>query len=116
MRNLRAEEWSACLQNPLHGKSELRPTGGLAVQTAATCGRQCVDSGAAVVLRRSHLGFDVAAQLEPMERRVQRALACIQPVARNLPDTVGDAPPVIGTECKDLQNQQVERALKKVGF
>src|SRR5213083_1688539 len=105
MRSLLAEEWSACLQNPLHGKRELLPTGGLAVQTATTCWRQCVDSGAAVVLRRSHLGFDVAAQLEPMERRVQRALACIQPVTRNLPNTVGDTPAVVGAERKDLQNQ-----------
>ena len=43
-------EWSACLQNPLHGKSELLPTGSLGVQTAATRRRQCVDSGATVVL------------------------------------------------------------------
>src|SRR6267142_2139854 len=105
MRNLRAEKWSACLQNPLHGKRELLPTRGLAVQTATTCRRQCVDSGAAVVLRRSHLGFDVAAQLQPMERWVQRALARIQPVTRNLPDTVGDTPAVVGAKCEDLQDE-----------
>jgi len=45
-----------------------------------------------------------------MERWVQRALARIQPVTRNLPDTVGDTPAVIGSERKDLQNQQVESA------
>src|SRR5688500_8971782 len=51
-----------------------------------------------------------------MEGRVKRALARVQPLARNLSNTVGDAPAVIGAEGEDLQNQQVERALEEVGF
>src|SRR5262245_35101537 len=51
-----------------------------------------------------------------MERGIQGPLARIQPVTRNLSNTVGDSPAVIGSEGKDLQNQQVERALQEVGF
>jgi hypothetical protein len=51
-----------------------------------------------------------------MERWVQRTLARIEPLTRNLANTVGDTPAVIGAERKDLQNQQVECALKKIGF
>src|SRR6185312_1768370 len=44
--------------------------------------------GAAVVLRRDHLGFKVASELETMERWVERALAGLQPVAGDLADAV----------------------------
>jgi hypothetical protein len=107
---------SAGVQNSLHRKSELLPTDSLDVQTAAARRRQFVDSRATIILRCSHLGLDVAAQLEPVESWVQRPLARIQPVTGNLSNTVGDTPAVIGAKGKDLQNQYVERTLEEVGF
>jgi hypothetical protein len=104
------------LQNPFDRKCELFPTGGFVGQTATARSRQRVDAGAAVVLRRRHLRRDVAAKFEPMESRIQRALARLQPLARDLSNTVGDAPAVIGAQGQNLENQQIERALQQVGF
>jgi hypothetical protein len=52
---------------------------------------------------------------EPMQRGVQRALLNLQNVVGNLYDALGDGPPVHGLERDRLQNQQVERALDKIG-
>src|SRR6202000_1673127 len=52
---------------------------------------------------------------EPVQRRIQRALIYAQDVVRKLANPLRDGPPVHGLETQNLQNQEVERALKKFG-
>jgi hypothetical protein len=75
------------------------------LQSPAAGRGQRVDAGAPIVFRRDHFGTDVAVQFQTVKRRVQRSLTRIQSVPRDLSNAVGDAPTVIGSERKNLQNQ-----------
>src|SRR5258708_3189483 len=86
------------VQDSPHREHESLPAGIFTLQSTATRAGQRVDPRPSVILRRRHLRFDISAQLEAMERRVEGPLARVQRVVRDLPNAAGDAPPVIGTE------------------
>ncbi|HEX7363312.1 MAG TPA: hypothetical protein VF283_22710 [Bryobacteraceae bacterium] len=51
-----------------------------------------------------------------MQSRIKRALLHLQNIARNLLNTLRDGIAVHRAESGDLQNEQIERALRKVGL
>src|SRR5687768_9936397 len=68
------------------------------------------------VLGGAPLALDPPLLLEPLEGRVERALADVQRVARELLDPLRDGPPVHGLERQRLEDQQVQRAADDVGL
>src|SRR5262249_21799870 len=56
------------------------------------------------------------ALFESMQRRIQRALSDLKGVAGNLVQPLGDRVAMQRTEGYDLQDQQVQRPLKELGF
>src|SRR2546430_17262193 len=68
---------------------------------------------AAIVVGRAPRGSDPSAALEPMQRRVQRALWDLKRFARNLVDALGNAPAVHRRERERFENQEDERALRQ---
>ena len=66
----------------------------------------------AVVLGVAPLGVDQPLLLEPVQRRVERALVDLQDVFGNLVDPQCDAPPVHGDRGQCLEDQEVERPLE----
>ena len=51
-----------------------------------------------------------------MQRRIERALLDLDDVVRELLQAVGDAVAMERPERDDFQDEQVERALRQVGF
>jgi len=105
----RAQHQSDGLRQPL----PVEPFGG---QLRPALPRQAVELGVATGLRRPPLGPKPAAVLEPVQRGVQRALLHLEGVFGDLLQTLPDGVAVERSERNDLQQQQVERALKKIGL
>src|SRR4051812_35051798 len=61
------------------------------------------------------LGRDPALLLEPMQRRIERALLHLQDFARHLLDALGDGPAVRRLKGKRLQDQEIQGALDEIG-
>src|SRR5215468_10127327 len=96
-----------------------RPSDG--VEHLANCGRElapgagfCVETRAAVVLGGAPARLDPAAALEPMERRVQRALLDVERRAGDLVEALGDGPSVLRLEGHGLEDQEIEGPLWKI--
>src|SRR5215467_1386599 len=67
-----------------------------------------------VVFRRSPARLDPPAPLQPVQRRIQRALLHAQHVARNLLDALGNGPAMLRLQCQRSQNQQIQSSLRKI--
>ena len=87
---------------------------GFLIETLTARAGNRVDPRPPVVLGGGHLGSDVAAHLEPVQRGIQRALARLQPILRYLLQPAGDAPAVVGAELEDAQDHKVEGALQEL--
>src|SRR5262245_39652757 len=85
---------------------ETTPGGGVSVGLLAARPRQLVVLRAAVVVGRGPARADPTAPLEPMERRIERALAHVERVARDLLEALRDRPAVLGLERQGLEDQQ----------
>ena len=70
----------------------------------------------ALVVALAPFGGDQALVLEPVERRIERALRDLQGVAGDLLDAEQDAVAVQRLERHRLENQHVERARQQVGL
>ena len=64
--------------------------------------------------REAPAGFDPAAALQSVPCGIQGTLLNLENFARDLMDSFGNGPAVVGTECECPENQEVERALRKV--
>ena len=76
---------------------------------------QRVEARAPVVLGRAPGGLDPAVQQQPLQGRIQRALAHLQHVVGDGLQVVGDAVAVLRPGGEGLQDQQVEGAREKLG-
>src|ERR1700728_635091 len=85
-------------------------------ELVAAFGGEAIEAGLAIVFRFTPIGGDPAALFQSMESGIERALLNLEHVGRDLPDTLGDAVAVDGTERNDFKNEQVEGALQQVGF
>ena len=87
------------------------PRLGLAVERAATNGRQAVVLGAAVVLGEPPLGPEKPSYLEAVESRVERPFFDAEDVVRRLLDAAGDGVSVHqATRADGLQNEHLQSA------
>src|SRR5687767_2563304 len=102
------------VEHALHRQCEVLPALALGFEPSLAGGRDRVDASPAIVLRGLHLRSDVAGELEPMEGRIERALAGDEALVRRLPDAVGDAPPVVRAHRENAQQEQIERSLQQV--
>src|SRR4051794_32181486 len=94
---------------------EAQPGVHLRRELAAARAREAVHLRAAVVAGRLPLGAQPALLLELVERRIQRAVAHGERVARYLPQAEADRVAVQRLERDDLHDQQVQRALDQIG-
>ena len=60
-------------------------------------------------------GLQPALLLQPVQRRVQRALRDLQHVAADLANALRDAPAVHRLERERLEDEQIQRALNEIG-
>src|SRR5687767_14533476 len=82
-------------QNARDGAREPQPAVHLLVGGRAPLARQCVELGAAVVLRRSPFSLDESLLFEAIERRIQRTFFYPQDLLRKLVNAGSDAVSVI---------------------
>src|SRR3954451_17264593 len=112
-----AQRIAASLRRADHQVDRARqpvPVGELGVEAAAARFGQRVELHLAAVVRLAPLGLDPALLLEPVERRVQRALLHLQLFLRDLLDALADGPAMFWLERHHLEDQQVERALHEI--
>ena len=74
-----------------------------------------VVAGAPVVVRHPPLGLHPAVQQQPLQRRVERALADQEHLVRGGAQMLGDAVAVRLAAHERLQDQQIERAGQEIG-
>jgi len=78
--------------------------------------RDAVEPRPPIACGRLPAGGDPPGMLHSMQRRVQRSFLDAQSVAGNLLNSRGDAVAVVRLEAEDLEDEQVERALQRVGI
>src|SRR5262245_16711048 len=106
---------SGLLQQQAHGRRQALPTVEFALQLLPALARQPVELRAASMRCLFPFRRDPALLLEPMQRWIERALLHRQHVVRELQHSLGDAPAMQRLTRERLQNEEVERALEKVG-
>src|SRR3954447_21021976 len=75
---------------------------------------QLVEFRAPIVFGNTPASLDPAAPLQAMEGGIERALLDAQHLARNLLDALGYGPAVLRFQRKGLQDEQIQRSLRKV--
>src|SRR5947209_2801144 len=112
------EAHASCLLQ-LHDAGDRRrqaaPVGGFLLEMPAAGPRERVELRAAVVLARLPLRGDPPLLLQLVQRRIQRPVADLENVARDLFQALADRPPVQRFERDDFQDQQVQGALDEIG-
>jgi hypothetical protein len=88
----------------------------LAAHVRAALPRQPVELRLAATLGHLPFGREDLAILQPVQRRIERPLRHLDDIARDLLEPLRDRVAVQRTQREDFQNQEVERALGKVGF
>src|SRR5262245_51675561 len=124
-RNSERRRWrrSASITTPLlrieeqsDGRGQGTPGIGLRVELPATRACQRVELCLAIVLGGAPLGPDPAAPLQPVQRRIERALLDAQRILRDLLNAIGDRPPVLRLEGERLEDQEIESPLRQIEF
>src|SRR5687767_6135187 len=100
---------SGSLKNAGDREDELFPARCFLSELASSRGRERIEPGTPVVLRRSPLGVDPSALLEAAQGGVQRALVHRENVARDLLDYLRDPPAVHAFMAQHAQDEEVER-------
>src|SRR5262249_38916880 len=91
------------------------PIGLLGLEDARARRRQSIILGVAIVLGCSPFTCDEALALEAIECGIQRSLADLERIARELLDALADSPAVQWRERERFENQQVQRAFQNIG-
>src|SRR4051812_13208594 len=90
--------WLSHVEHEPDGSGELGPGIGFQRELLLSRARELVELRASVVVRRTPLGLDPSAPLEPVEGGVERSLRDLECGARHLMDPLGDGPPVLRGE------------------
>src|SRR5262245_52101922 len=98
------------------GDREPCPALGFTIQVPAPRARQRIELRPAVVLRRPPLRFDPPLLLQLVQRGIERAVAHLQHIVRDLLQPLADRPAVQRFERQDLEDQQVQGPLNQVGW
>src|SRR5882762_2729047 len=94
------------LQDLGYGAGQFVPGVFFGLELFAAAARKLVVFGAAIVFRGAPAGFDRAAAFKAMPRGVQRALLDLQDVPRDLSQTLGNGPPMLGLKSQSAKDQQ----------
>ena len=103
-------------RSPAEARRQALPLRDLDVELFAAGFRQRVEARAAVVLGRSPVGHDPALVLEPVQRRIERALPHLEQIVRDLLNPLRDRPSVHRFQGDGPHYQKVESALQDVGL
>src|SRR5215472_11329530 len=93
---------------------QLFPSLGFLFQLLAAARGQLVELGAPVVLRCAPACLNPATALQPMQRRIKRALLDAQHIGRDLLDAFRNGPPVTRPERQGLQDEEIKRPLRQI--
>src|SRR6266581_2854150 len=93
---------------------ESAPAGFFPFELFAPEPRQLIKLRAAIVLRSSPARLDPAAAFQAMESGIERALLNEKNLTGNLVDTFGNRPAVLRFQGKRPEDQQIQRALRKI--
>jgi len=105
------------LHDQIDRGGEAIPIGGFLFELDAAGGGEGIELGLATGFGFGALAANPALLLEAMEGGVERALLDQEDVARDLLDTFGDGPAVLGLKCESFEDQEIESALHEVvGF
>src|SRR5258708_6014507 len=102
------------LQASRHRRGPPPPVFGLSRQPFSSRRSQRVILRAAIVVGGAPFGRQEPAQLQPVQRRIQRTLFHAKYVLRGLVNPFGDAVAVHRSLCEGFENQHIERALYSV--
>src|SRR5262245_14793434 len=97
------------------GRRQSPPLVGFLLQIPAASAGERIELCAASQFAGLPFGGDPAGQFELVERGVERAVADLQVVVRDLFEPLADGPAVQWFKGEDLEQQKVERALKEIG-
>jgi len=105
------------LSRPEHlgdGGGQLLPFALFGFELFAPAAREFIVFRAAIVLGCAPARLDPGAAFETMQRWIERALLHLEDFARNLMDALGDGPAVHGFKSESPEDQEIERALRKI--
>src|SRR5689334_18853625 len=97
-----------------NGAGETFPVAAFDLELFATGASERVELGASVVLGLAPLGGDPPFLLELMERGIERAVADLQNVGRDLLETKSDRPAVHRLERQHFEDEKIQRPLNEV--
>src|SRR5437773_6737731 len=104
------------LQHERDGFRQPLPIRSLAPELLLAGPGEAVKLGLAAGIRVAPLRLKPAALFQSVERWIKGPLLHLQHVTGNVLEALGNGVPMDGAERRDLQNQQVEGALQKVGL
>src|SRR5687767_9903874 len=111
----RPQSRSRGTQHDFDRGGEATPALRLVAQRAPARARESIVARAPVVRRFAPLALDQPAVLQPLQRRVERALIHLELAPRDLLDPLADAPAVQGRERQRLQDEKIDGAAKDFG-
>jgi hypothetical protein len=95
---------------------EAIPAGFFGGECGAAFAREAIELGFAASFGLLPVGGEEAAIFEAVERGIERAFGGLNYAARDLFEALGDGVAVNWTEGDDFENEEVEGALREVGF
>lgn len=93
---------------------ETFPIGGFLLQAPPTGTSERVELGAASEFARLPLGRDPTFLFELVQRRIERSIADLKNIARDLIQTLAHGPPVKRLQGEDFEKQEVQGALHEI--
>src|SRR5678815_1076375 len=104
------------LEDQIHCAHVLPPALRLRNEGAAPRGRERVEPGRPVLLGGSPFALDPRLLLEPLQRRIERALSHPEQVLGLLLNELAQGPPVHGPSGERSQDEEIECAAEEIGF
>jgi hypothetical protein len=97
------------------GGGEAVPVRGFVIELLTAKTSEGVELGAAIVFAGLPFGRDPALLFEFVKSRIERAVADLENVARDLREALADGPAVERFESEDFEDEEIESALEEVG-
>lgn len=102
------------LNDQIDCRGEAAPVGGFLFELSAACRGQRIKLGLSAGFGFFPFGFDPGFLLQAVQGRVERALLDLQYIPRNLLNTLGDGPAMLGLERNGFENQEIQSSLNEV--
>src|ERR1051326_8860130 len=103
-----------CLHHQVDCRRQPVPVGQFFFHLRASAARQRVELSLTPAIGLGPVSLDPTLLLQPVQRRVEGTLLFLQFFFRDLLNTLGDGPAVLGLERKGLENQKIQSALHQI--